>query len=580
MHYYLEYPSTGGLTLLMSQTILHDVQTKGVGFAPILRHYFEKCGIAEIIDENVPLDPRRKILSHGQASVAMITGIMFQVLQLYRLCKFANETTVLDVIFPDIPPNEYFDDRLADTLDALFNYGIGNLETLLTQRMINEFEIETKLCHNDTTSASVYGQYNKKQTAKSINITFGYSKKHRDDLKQLVWSLSVSSDSAFPLFQKAYSGNTADVNTYVEQWKNLIDLLGHRDFLYVADSKLITLENMTQIHDNEGLFIAPAPMYESYKTIFYDALDHHDHEVLIPYKDQINRGFEVPLNITYEKKDYPFRMIMLYDHGLFAQKRRTIENRIEKTRSAFKVLSSKLNRYKLKSQEAIDKACASILKKYHCTDFFEYKINNDPIVTYKNAKRGRPAKGSKPEKIAVHSDHFNVELVFNEAAFETELYRCGYYPLITNKSKEALSIPEAMMAHKNQYKSEHTNRRAKSGYNLEPIYLHTPQRIESLLLLFKIALQVIVLIERTGRKNINQRDKGLDDFMPNRKDVRNPRTEYLLREFEYIVKGQMVLPDGQSYGFVSQLNYLQQDILSILEVPFECYTYEYLFGNT
>ena len=60
--------------------------------------------IAEIIDENVPLDPRRKVLSHGQASVAMITGILFQVLQLYRLCKFAAETTVLEIIFPDMTP--------------------------------------------------------------------------------------------------------------------------------------------------------------------------------------------------------------------------------------------------------------------------------------------------------------------------------------------------------------------------------------------------------------------------------------------------------------------------------------------
>ena len=89
----------------MSETVVQNVQTQAVGFAPILRHYFEKCGIAEIIDENVPLDPRRKILSHGQACVAMVTGIMFQVLQLYRVCKFAKETSVLDIIFPNIAPN-------------------------------------------------------------------------------------------------------------------------------------------------------------------------------------------------------------------------------------------------------------------------------------------------------------------------------------------------------------------------------------------------------------------------------------------------------------------------------------------
>ena len=564
----------------MAKTVLNSVQTQGVGFAPILRYYFEKCAIQKIIDDHVVLDPRRKVLTHGQAAVAMITGILFQVLQLYRLSKFAEETTVLDVILPGIAAQEYFDDRLADSLDALFDYGIGNLEMLITQNMIAKFNIVNDVCHNDTTSVSVYGDGSSNQSADSINITFGYSKKHRQDLKQFIWSLSVSGDSAFPLFQKAYSGNTADVDTYVEQWQQLIDLLDRRDFLFVTDSKIISKENMAHIHDNQGFFIAPAPMYESYKTAFFDALDHHDYEILIPHKKQINRGFEVPLIIEHDDKQYLFRMIILFDPGLLARKRKTLEKRIEKTNNDFNELKKKLNKYKLKTQAAIDKACAAILKRRHSAEFYDYQIQNDPIVTYKNKKKGRPSKKQQPEKIAVTHDHFSIVLNFNEAAYQKALDRCGYYPLITNKPQEQLSIEEAMMAHKNQYKSEHTNRRAKSGYRLEPIYLHTPKRIEALLLLFKIALQVIVLIERTARKNIDQRDKGLDNFMPNRKDVRNPKSEYLLTEFQYIVKGEMRLPDGNTYGFVSELNKLQQEILSVLEVPFECFTYGYLFDTS
>ena len=68
--------------------------------------------------------------------------------------------------------------------------------------------------------------------------------------------------------------------------------------------------------------------------------------------------------------------------------------------------------------------------------------------------------------------------------------------------------------------------------------------------------------------------------MPNRKDVRNPRSEYILKEFEDIVKGEMPLPDGKIYGFVSELNPLQCDILSILEVPDYCYEYQYLFNSS
>ena len=566
--------------LIMANNVIENVQTQAVGFAPILRSYFDKCAIAEIIDDHVELDPRRKILTHGQAAIAMITAILFQVMQLYRICKFANEKNVLKVLLPQIEANQYFDDRLADTLDALFDYGIGDLDMLITGHMIDVFKVESQTCHNDTTSVSMYGDANNNRTKQSIQVTFGHSKKHRKDLKQFIWSMSVSSDHAFPLFQQAYSGNTADVKTYVEQWQNLIELLGCRDFLYVADSKLITHQTMAHIHDNDGFFIAPAPMYESYKKVFEDALDNHDHECLIPYKNQFNRGFEVPMDFKYQDNNYRVRMIILFDHGLCARKQKTLKNRIKRTQTAFEEISGKLNRYKLKTYDAIDRACSDILKKNNTESIFTYRIINEPITTYKNKRRGRPSKKAESEKIPVVQDHFKVELSLNQSALDQALSRCGYYPLLTNQSSEKLSIKDAMLAHKKQYKSEHTFRRAKGPYSIEPIYLHTPERIEAFLLLFKIALQLVVLIERTARKNIRERDYGLDNFMPNKKDVRNPRSEYMLKEFEDIVKGEMLLPDGNTYGFVSELNALQHDILAILEVPDYYYKYQYLFNSS
>ena len=564
----------------MKTPVIKNVQTQAVGFAPILRYYFDQCGIAKIIDDHVELDPRRKILTHGQAAVAMITAILFQVMQLYRICKFATEKTVLKVLLPQIEADQYFDDRLADTLDALFGYGVGDLDMLITGNMIDVFNIESQRCHNDTTSVSMYGDADNNKTEQSIQITYGHSKKHRKDLKQFVWSMSVSSDHAFPLFQQAYSGNTADSTTYVEQWQRLIDLIGRRDFLYVADSKLICHQSMAHIHDNDGFFVAPAPMYESYKKVFEDALDNHDRQWLIEYKGRFNRGFEVPMDFKYEDKDYRLRMIILFDHGLFARKQKTLQNRIGKTQKAFEQISAKLNRYKLKSYDAIDKACSAILKRHHTKDFFTYRIINEPITTYKNKHRGRPSKKAKSEQIAIVQDHFKLELILDQNALDRALSRCGYYPLLTNQSQEQLSIEDAMLAHKKQYKSEHTFRRAKGPYSIEPVYLHTPERIEAFLLLFKIALQMVVLIARTARKNICNRHYGLYNFMPNRVDVRNPRSEYMLKEFEDIVKGEMPLPDGNTYGFVSELNKLQRDILSVLEVPLNYYDYQFLFDSS
>jgi transposase len=219
-------------------------------------------------------------------------------------------------------------------------------------------------------------------------------------------------------------------------------------------------------------------------------------------------------------------------------------------------------------------------EKYKTGELFEYTLHNDPLVTYKNSKRGRPSATGPVAKVPVETDQFRIDLRFSQSAYDQAISRAGYYPLITNKPAFQLSVADVMMDHKNQYKVEHTYRRSKSGYRLEPIYLHTPERIEAYLFLFKIALQVVVLIERVARKNIQARDKGLDDFMPNRKDYRTPKAEYLLQKFEHVVSGTLRLADGNDYGFVSELTELQSDILKILDVPSDCYSYAYLFDSS
>ena len=56
----------------MPETVIQNVQTQPNGYAPILKYFFDVARIQAIIDENVALDPRRKILTHGQATAPMM----------------------------------------------------------------------------------------------------------------------------------------------------------------------------------------------------------------------------------------------------------------------------------------------------------------------------------------------------------------------------------------------------------------------------------------------------------------------------------------------------------------------------
>ena len=62
----------------------------------------------------------------------------------------------------------------------------------------------------------------------------------------------VSADGAVPVHCKTYDGNMTDDQVHVETWSFLRELVGHADFLYVADSKLCNQRDMRLIARDKG----------------------------------------------------------------------------------------------------------------------------------------------------------------------------------------------------------------------------------------------------------------------------------------------------------------------------------------
>ncbi len=98
-------------------------------------------------------------------------------------------------------------------------------------------------------------------------ITFGFSKDHRPDLKQLVHSL-LCVDAGIPIFSQCENGNLSDkvvnrnlIPTMVERMAEL----GQDNFLYVADSALITPDNLALMDDFKSGFRFVSRLPASYK---------------------------------------------------------------------------------------------------------------------------------------------------------------------------------------------------------------------------------------------------------------------------------------------------------------------------
>ena len=195
----------------------------------------------------------------------LLKNILLSREPLYGIGEWAARFVPEALGFTDsqLPPLN--DDRIGRCLDRLFQSDITSLVLALVAHVIKEFDVDLDELHNDSTTITFHGAYadagkeEMRGKRTRMAITWGYNKDHRPDLKQLLYILTVAKDGAVPLYFQVASGNVADDQTHRTTWDLLCRLTGRRDFLYVADCKLASAENMAHIHQRQGRFLTVCP---------------------------------------------------------------------------------------------------------------------------------------------------------------------------------------------------------------------------------------------------------------------------------------------------------------------------------
>lgn len=115
----------------------------------------------------------------------------------------------------------------------------------------NELKDNLKLIFYDVTTLFFESQ------VKSSLKDFGFSKDHHPSDTQIVIGLVVTKQG-FPLYFDIFQGNTFEGNTFVGVVKNIQKLLESKELVVIADSAMISRENMKQLDTNGIGFIVGA----------------------------------------------------------------------------------------------------------------------------------------------------------------------------------------------------------------------------------------------------------------------------------------------------------------------------------
>jgi len=547
------------------------IRASDVKYLPVVSAYARTLGIVEEVDRLC--GPKRGV-SHGTVVLALILDALSGRTPLFRLPQSVASLDTELLLGERIGPEKLNDDVAGRTLDRLYEVRTGKILSGIGVRAVKLFDLNTSRTHHDTTSQTVYGDYDlygEGAAAQPFVITFGFSKEHRPDLKQLVHSL-LCVDSGIPIASKYENGNESDktvnrnlIPSMVERMREL----GQDNFLYVADSALVTEENLKMMDDwDHGFrFVTRLPMtYKECgraiaKAVREDAwqdLGVLSHEPPTAHRKPAHyHGSET----VVELYGVWYRALVVHSDALDERRLKRLERMLEQARAEMERI--------IQHQEKREYACLpdaqAAFSRLPRGRFYEMAglIEQEPVYA-----RGRPkASGSKNLKRTRY--RLNLTIRPREQAIARARKQAGCFVLISNEPEEAaggLSSKELLMAYKDQHSIERNFGFLKDPVFVNALFLKTPRRIEALGLILVLALMIWRLMERTMR--ISLRDTGSKVNGWNNRQTSRPTSFMMTTKFPSVIVIQ-----GETGRFLaSPLNEIQERYLEILGLSATVFT--------
>ena len=141
----------------------------------------------------------------------LLNGLGFVSAPLYLFGQFFQGKATEQLLGEGVKPEHLNDDRLGNVLDEVYAAGLSELFLEISLAAANKFEVKRETAHLDSTSFHVDGAYASGSSEPGvIEITYGYSRNRRPDLKQFMMNLICVGDGDIPVLMEMASGNQSD----------------------------------------------------------------------------------------------------------------------------------------------------------------------------------------------------------------------------------------------------------------------------------------------------------------------------------------------------------------------------------
>lgn len=502
---------------MVSERVILKSFSKKLEHLGVIAAIVEGMGIVDLINERLPKLRHHK-LTHGDVVMAIIiNGLGFTQRRLYLFPGYFENKAVRRLFGKDITAEDFTDDVVGRTLDAIKEYGPEKL----FQEIISQVFLKTKLgyhrVHLDTTNFSVHGAYNTTSDEATITIEKGYPKDGRWELNRFGIGLIVN-QIGVPLFMQLLSGSDNDKVVLPAMLARFRSQVQFSEPLYcIADSAFYTEKTINKVSDRVFyITLVPGTVGEQQELLKQDLL-------FTPLSDP---------RYSYYETDSMYggvlqkQVVFLSEESRKKEEKTLEKHRVKEEEKTAKALIHLKNREFACEKDAITEAHRWIKEYPH------YVFETLEIVTRQKRKaggRGRPKKDEETETVYAIS----AIITLNESAWTAERNALGRFVLVTNDL--SLSAEDLLAHYKNQNVVERGFRFLKDkSFAISDVFLKNVGRIEALGMVMVLMLAVYSL----GEYQLRSRLAELNATVPNQmgKPTSKPTLKWVMTFFDGVAE--------------------------------------------
>ncbi len=484
----------------------------------------QEIGLASWLDAQEP--ENRQQVSVGTATVAMVlNGLGFSNRQLYLVPQFFANKPVEHLLGAGITAEMLNDDCLGRTLDWLYAHDLTKLFAGIARQARRIFGIKAEQVHVDTTSFSVSGDYARAAGSAEpavIAITYGYSRDHREDLKQWMLALATTHDGDVPLFLQPLDGNSSDKVSLLAVITAIQAQLREADgeaSVYVADNGIYSEANMRQLNQAGVKWVSRvSETLTEAKTLLREGS-----ETWQQSEDGSMHWFTRQMALPQGSE----RWAVVRTQASLQRAQQTVQRQVSKAQTTWEQKCWHLSNRRFACEADARAAVERELKGKPVW----LEVHGDLVAHPQYAGKGRPRKDASPTS---HQWQVATTVTVNQQQVEQEALRKACWIVGTNVLDPAvLSDQQLVTTYKEQGGVERGFRFLKDPLFLaSSVFVKKPERIMALSFIMVLCLLIYRLAEFRLRFRLAETQQTIPDQV--QKPTARPTMRWVFQCFEGI----------------------------------------------